>query len=120
MSGTPAAQIDPVVLAVHPGGQTVELELFVPLDLLYFRGHFPRLAILPGVVHIHWAIVFGRRHFPLGASLPTMLQVKFRRLVRPGERLTLDLRYAPEHKRLFFEYRDRSEARSTGHVVLEP
>jgi 3-hydroxymyristoyl/3-hydroxydecanoyl-(acyl carrier protein) dehydratase len=120
MSGTAAAQIDPVVLAVHPGERMVKLQLLVPLDLLYFRGHFPRLAILPGVVQIHWAIVFGRRHFPLGASKPTTLQVKFRRLVRPGERLTLDLRYAPEHKRLFFDYRDQGEARSTGHIVLEP
>jgi hypothetical protein len=92
MSGTAAAQIDPVVLAVHPGERMVKLQLLVPLVLLYFRGHFPRLAILPGWCKSIGRSVFGRRHFPLGASNPTTLQVKFRRLVRPGERLTLDTR----------------------------
>jgi 3-hydroxymyristoyl/3-hydroxydecanoyl-(acyl carrier protein) dehydratase len=120
MKITPSAQVEPAVLAVRAGEWRVALDLAVPPDLLYCRGHFPRHAILPGVVQIHWAIIFGRRYLPLHPSSPTVLQVKFRRAIRPGERLTLDLRFAPERNRLFFDYRVPGEVSSTGHVLFEP
>lgn len=116
---TASAQLEPAVLAVRSGELRVALGLAVPPDLVYCRGHFPRQAILPGVVQIHWAIVFGRQYLPLRPSSLTVLQVKFRRPIRPGERLTLDLRYAPERNRLSFDYRERGEICSTGHVLFE-
>jgi 3-hydroxymyristoyl/3-hydroxydecanoyl-(acyl carrier protein) dehydratase len=119
MSGTPSAPIEPTVLAVHFGERRVELDLLVPPDLLYCHGHFPNRAILPGVVQVHWAIVFARRHLSLRPFRSTTLQVKFRRLIQPGDRLTLDLRYAPDRNQLSFDYRDGSEARSMGHVEFE-
>ena len=47
-------------------------------------------------------------------------QVKYRELIRPGERLTLVLRHMPEKHRLSFEYRQGNEARSSGQVTLAP
>lgn len=120
MTRTPSAPIEPAVLAVRSGDGRAELDLVVPPDLLYCRGHFPNRPILPGVVQIDWAIRLGRRHLQLGRSPPITLKVKFRRLVHPGDCLTLDLRYQPECKRLCFDYRDRGEPRSTGHAVFGP
>ena len=120
MSKPPSASIEPTVLAVRSGDGRAELDLVVPPDLLYCRGHFRNRPILPGVVQIDWAIRLGRRHLQLGPSAPIALKVKFRRLVHPGDCLTLDLRYQADCKRLFFDYRDRGEARSTGHAVFEP
>ena len=70
MSRTPSAPIEPAVLAVRSSEGRAELDLVVPPDLLYCRGHFPNRAILPGVVQIDWAILLGRRHFQLGPSAP--------------------------------------------------
>lgn len=116
----PAATTEPRVLAIILGDRQVGLDLLIPPDLLYWNGHFPNRPILPGVVQVHWAITFGRRHLSLGQSRATALQVKFRRPVEPGDRLTLDLRAAPDRDRLTFDYRDRTEVRSTGHIGFAP
>jgi 3-hydroxymyristoyl/3-hydroxydecanoyl-(acyl carrier protein) dehydratase len=120
VSGTLSAPMEPEVLDVHFGERRVELDLVVPPDLLYCQGHFPNHAILPGVVQIHWAILFARRHLSLGQTRPTTIQMKFRRLIEPGDRLILDLRYTPARNQVSFDYRDGTAARSMGHVVFEP
>lgn len=98
------------------------LTLALDPDLLAFQGHFPGDPILPGVVQVDWAIRFGAEAFgPLGRFCG-LDQVKFLGLIRPGERVELQLLWAPGpvaagapgEAMLRFQYRVAGVVRSTG------
>ena len=124
----------PTVLARVPGPQApgagegparirgLALTLALDPDLLAFQGHFPGDPILPGVVQVDWAIRFGTEAFgPLGRFCG-LDQVKFLGLIRPGERLQLQLGWAPDPVAagapgggmLRFKYLVEGVVRSTG------
>jgi 3-hydroxymyristoyl/3-hydroxydecanoyl-(acyl carrier protein) dehydratase len=111
---------DPVVTMERalPDGRALDLE--IPADLAWCRGHFPGFPIVPGVVLLRWALAQGRRCFGTGEAEALALQVKFRRPVRPGDRLTLELRHAPAIRRLAFAYRDGEAVCSSGQVTFTP
>ena len=111
---------DPVVNAERPLPGGCALDLDVPADLAWCRGHFPGFPIVPGVVLLRWALAYGRQRFGTGETEPLAVQVKFRRPVRPGDRLTLELRHAPAARRLSFTFRDGEFVCSTGHATFAP
>lgn len=110
-----AAPREPILTALRPGERAVELDLALPASLYWFQGHFPCFAILPGVVQLHWAVIYARRHLGILASAGSA-QVKFRRPIRPEDLLTLTL--AMQSGRLTFAYRRGSETCSSGALAL--
>ncbi|CAA7627921.1 putative AMP-dependent synthetase and ligase [Candidatus Terasakiella magnetica] len=86
---------------------TVEMELGIRPDLLWFRGHFPDLPILPGVVLVDWAIRYAQ------CSAPAF-QIKFKAPVLPGDALVLTLPPRLGKTRQSFEYRRGSEVVCSG------
>ena len=67
----------PYVLGVEKTGDSVELKLTVPEDLVYFPGHFAGYPILPGVVQIAWAEHFGKLFFAIDEPFLNMEAIKF-------------------------------------------
>ncbi|MGE8496628.1 MAG: AMP-binding protein [Pseudomonas sp.] len=96
-----------------------QLEIDVPLDLAHFTGHFPQTPVLPGVVQIDWAQQLARQ---LIGDLPPrfagMEVLKFQQLVRPGDRLSLTLRFDASRGKLSFAYRNGEAACSSGRILL--
>lgn len=95
---------EPQLLGEHatPTGHVFELKL--PLDLALFDHHFRSAPVVPGVMQVAWALAFGaRRYGPMACG--TMDAVKFRRLVRPGDRLHLEVAYDATRGRLDFTVR---------------
>lgn len=111
---------EPVVLnARRKEDCGVELSLLLPEMLLYFRGHFPGFAILPGVVQVDWAMLLARRYLAMPTGAARTMRVKFARPIRPGADLTLTLDYNRASKMLHFEYRDRVYIYGSGRIELE-
>lgn len=102
----------PTLLARRDVDGRTELDLEVQPDNRWFAGHFPELAILPGVVQIGWAAHFGHTLYGLGPGVSLMEQVKFRRPILPGTRVTLVLKV--DAARLRYEYRDAEYSYSSG------
>lgn len=125
----PQAEVEALLLA--PRGQTPEvleqqdidgqwhLDLSVPPDLAYFSGHFPTVPILPGVVQVKWAMELGQRLLELPPKFAGMEVLKFQQLVRPGDRISLTLRFDAERGKLYFAFRNGDAPCSSGRIVLE-
>lgn len=104
----------PTVLAERHGAAGSEIDLLVMKDNPGFEGHFPGKPILPGVVQIAWAVHFAAASRPLMGDVLTLEQIKFRRPILPGARLTLRLSPDAVHRKLKFEFRDAEHSYSSG------
>ena len=57
----------------------------------WFDGHFPGKPILPGVALLQHAWKVARGSFGDGIKLAGFSRVKFKRIVRPGEKITVQV-----------------------------
>lgn len=95
------------------------LELAIPADLAHFTGHFPHTPVLPGVVQIDWAIGIARELIDdLPPRFNGMEVLKFQQLARPGDQLSLTLRFDRERSKLHFAYRNGEAPCSSGRILL--
>jgi len=110
----------PEIAGVTRSEERIELKLVIPEALLFFRGHFPGFAILPGVVQLDWAIQYGTQYFAPGAVFPSTIRIKFNKPIRPNHRVTLTLKHELSRNRIQFEYTDVDGACSSGQIGFEP
>lgn len=108
----------PDLVAQEQRDDELRLELIVPLDLAHFPGHFPGTPILPGVVQVDWAMNLAQRLMDLPPRFAGMEVLKFQQLVRPGDRISLTLRFDPGRSKLHFAYRNGEAACSSGRILL--
>ena len=99
----------------HDGLWTLALR--VPLDLIYFPGHFPQAPILPGAVQVSWALAFAATRLGTPLRCHVMEALKFQQLLRPGDRADLTLRHDPVRHKLHFAYRHGEKAYSSGRLA---
>lgn len=84
---------------VECDGQRLVARKHLPADLDVFRGHYPHFPVLPGVLQLEaafqaGAILIARIAPPAPGQVPVVTRIQstqFRRLVRPGETLTLEV-----------------------------
>jgi AMP-binding enzyme len=114
---TDAPKVDPQILALRRFDDGCEIDCAVPPDLYCFKGHFPAMPILPGVVQVDWVVRLANQYLDLGLEAACDVQVKFRRIIGQNQLFTLCLRVRPA-QRLAFEYRIDGETASSGAVAL--
>lgn len=92
-----------------------EIVFTLPKDLIFFKGHFPTRAILPGVAQVHMATLIAHKlwgTWPLDSNLSRM---KFKRVLTTQERVTLKLKRS-ENGRLAFSYELGPQQISSGEI----
>lgn len=105
----------PTQISREAQGDTLSVSFAISEDLDCFRGHFPTLAVLPGVVQLHWAVVIGREHFGFSGVPRDVRRLKFKNVVMPPATVTLTLtRTAANEAR--FEYADGGKVFSQGRL----
>lgn len=67
------------------------LTLEVPERLIFLEGHFAEYPLVPGVVMVQWAIELASERFGDQGEFQGIERLKFKRVLRPGARFTLQL-----------------------------
>jgi len=98
--------------AAHEG----EMVLTLPLRncMQAFDGHFPQVAILAGIIQVDWALRLAQRYFPIEGQFSGLRQLRFQRILRPDDEVSLTLRFAPEKKEVSFTYASAHGVHSQG------
>ena len=97
-----------------------ELTLRVPSDLEWLRGHFDDQPILAAVVQLWEVQLHARDIWPDLITPQRVTKAKFRRPIRPENRLLLRLKRQGETRRASFEYRRDGELCSSGVMAFRP
>ncbi|MBY5985931.1 AMP-binding protein [Halomonas sp. DP5Y7-2] len=93
------------------------LTLEVPERLRYLEGHFEGFPLVPGVVLVQWAIQHAREVFSDLGRFRGVDRLKFQKVVRPGQRLTLSLQRRADG--IGFTYDSAQGRHASGRVRLE-
>jgi 3-hydroxymyristoyl/3-hydroxydecanoyl-(acyl carrier protein) dehydratase len=105
----------PKVLKRDVDKDEARYELRLEADLRWFDGHFPEQPILPGVAQLHIASCLAEETWNIVATGGEMMRVKFRRVMQPGDCVTLTLRRNGED-RLDFQYLLDGEVTASGAI----
>jgi acyl-coenzyme A synthetase/AMP-(fatty) acid ligase len=100
-----------------PDGEA-QLDLLLTPGLHWFHGHFPQVAILPGLVQVHWAVAYAAQELGLAGPFRGLQALKFQRPLRPGMRVTLGLRPRPDGRGFEFTYTGEAGRYASGRVLL--
>ena len=97
---------------------TAQLALMLAPELMAFDGHFPGVAVLPGVAQVHWAIQLAREAFDLPPRFLRMDALKFQHVARPHDVLRLQLDWDPIRRVLGFRFSSDHGIHASGKVLF--
>lgn len=83
---------EPELHSWNATADSLAAEMTFPPDGEWFAGHFPGFPVLPGVAQLFFTRRFAQRAFPDFPDAASYRRIKFKRLVRPGERVRLEVR----------------------------
>lgn len=101
--------LTPEIVIQNRDDDRVNLSLHLPVDLLYFRGHFPGMPILPGVVQLHWAVDQAAALFDVPVTIGEVTQLKYRKPITPGSTVMLELDCNRDSAKIKFRYHSDAE-----------
>lgn len=87
-------------------------------DLAVFRGHFPEEPIVPGVAQIVWIAALVRDFFAPWQATGKLELVKFKHVIRPGDRVAASLELNTERGRVQFVCRSGERIFSDGRLQV--
>ena len=94
------------------------LELNIPKNLYYFKGHFENKPILAGVVQIDWVMAYSRKYFSVSSNFMQMEVIKFNKIIEPYYKVKLILQFHSEKRKLNFSYESALGRHSSGRILL--
>jgi len=100
----PIPDVLPPSKVVRLSDTEAELALRLEPDLVWFQGHFPGRAILPGVAQIHISRLFAALLWRFEPGSSELARVKFRKLIQPGDPVHLHLQHHVDKATLQFRF----------------
>ncbi|XQW84902.1 thioester dehydrase [Thalassotalea piscium] len=109
----------PDILSVESLGDSVIMKFLLQPELDYFKGHFPNMPILAGVVQLDWAIKYTQQHLGFESQLVINVEVlKFQVVLSPNLEVQLHLEKKSTNK-VLFKYISAKGIHASGRIVFE-
>jgi acyl-CoA synthetase (AMP-forming)/AMP-acid ligase II/3-hydroxymyristoyl/3-hydroxydecanoyl-(acyl carrier protein) dehydratase len=109
--------LEPLKMDIRKHTDTeAEIAFTLPDNLIFFKGHFPDRAILPGVAQTHMAVLIAQKLWGDWPSDSNLQKLKFKRVLLPGDAVVLKLKRDPAIGRLTFAYGFRDIDASQGEI----
>ena len=86
-------------------------------ELILFDGHFPGQPIVPGVAQLAWIERYGKLFFAIEQPFLMMEVIKFKKIIQPNARLTMNLEWKSASGKLYFELVSATDSHSSGRMV---
>ncbi|BFU60917.1 AMP-binding protein [Rodentibacter sp. JRC1] len=105
----------------HNQEKSENLQVFqgkVPLDLVYFKGHFANFPLVPGVVELQWISDKINEFFQHSQTITRIDNLKFQKFLRPNDEMELTLDWEAPKQRMKFQLKTDGEPCSSGLVIL--
>lgn len=115
----PADQKQPLILHTEKTATNITLQLYIPVDLFYFQGHFDSFPIVPGVAQIHWAVEKAKENFYIPGNFYQMMNIKFKKVIRPGSLLRLILQRDVVKNSVTFSFESNEIIYSSGIIKFK-
>jgi 3-hydroxymyristoyl/3-hydroxydecanoyl-(acyl carrier protein) dehydratase len=100
------------VLSAETAAAEIRIEL-TP-DMIWFEGHFPEQPVLAGIAQVHMATLWAEHLWGWKPSGGSLSQVKFRRILKPGD--VVLLRLQSTSRRLKYSYQLNDIIASEGQI----
>ena len=94
----------PQLLDVRQTDARAELELQIPANLHWLKGHFPSQPVLAGVVQTDWACRIALRLFNLQNAPKRIDNLKFQNVIIPPQTVKLEFLRATASQSIHFRY----------------
>ncbi len=90
----------------------------VPLDLVYFGGHFAKFPLVPGVIELQWVRDLAERFDWGRRSIVRVENLKYQQFVRPNSKVFVELKYDAAKDKLTFKLENEEAACASGRMVF--
>ena len=111
----------PMLISSENSESSSQINFEIGKDLKFFDGHFPGKPIVPGYILLSWALRYAKQNLGLSYKSFKANSVKFLRMVTPGLKLALNLKFELSSSKLSFSYtsEDGEDIFCSGILILE-
>jgi 3-hydroxymyristoyl/3-hydroxydecanoyl-(acyl carrier protein) dehydratase len=99
--------LEPKILQQQISDMELKLELVFLEEAEYFQGHFPQIAILPGVVQVHFAVLYAQRYLEVQPEISSVTRLKFANIIQPKQQVNLSLKLVKQKHKVCYKYESK-------------
>ncbi|WP_107688356.1 AMP-binding protein [Neisseria wadsworthii] len=98
--------------------ETYRFQGRVPLDLVYFGGHFAHFPLVPGVIELQWVRDLAERFDWGRQSVVRVENLKYQQFLRPHHEVFAELKYDADKNKLTFKLENHEAVCASGRIVF--
>lgn len=96
---------------------SIVLQAVVPLDLIYFKGHFSNFPLVPGVVELQWVVSKVPDLLGRNIVIERIDNLKYQQFLRPNDHVELSLTWDEIKHRVKFQLKSNGEPCASGLII---
>ena len=102
----------------NPAENEWQISSRVPLDLVYFGGHFAQFPLVPGVVELQWVRDLAARFDWGRQSIVRVENLKYQQFLRPNDEARVHLKFDADKNKLTFRLENTDAVCASGRLVF--